>query len=130
MWKLIWFLRDFTYDPERLSQSEVHERALRGLVGVVKIIHACKRHSDVPNCGLLAAFAVNRSAEAVAVSKGERRARRMDDKRAGSLRPVPCSRQGENGYARNFRRRLPRLTRPPPSSMSVMPPSGTSPKNS
>ena len=40
MWKLIWFLRDFTYDPERLSQSEVDERALRGLVGVVKIIHA------------------------------------------------------------------------------------------
>jgi len=39
MWKLIWFLRDFTYDPERLSQSEVDERALRGLVGVVKIIH-------------------------------------------------------------------------------------------
>jgi len=27
-----------TYDPERLSQSEVDERALRGLVGVVKII--------------------------------------------------------------------------------------------
>src|SRR5271157_2897992 len=53
MWKLIWFLRDFTYDPERLSQSDVDERALRGLVGVVKIIHTLgKRHSDVPNCGL------------------------------------------------------------------------------
>jgi hypothetical protein len=40
MWKLGWFLRDFIYDPELLSQSEVDERALRGLVGVVKISHA------------------------------------------------------------------------------------------
>ena len=39
MWKLGWFLRDFIYDPELLSQSEVDERALRGLVGVVKISH-------------------------------------------------------------------------------------------
>ena len=34
MWKLGWFLRDFLYDPELLSQDEVDER---GLVGVVKI---------------------------------------------------------------------------------------------
>ena len=40
MWKLGWFLRDFIYDPESLSQNEVDERALRGLVGVVKISHA------------------------------------------------------------------------------------------
>lgn len=39
MWKLGWFLRDFLYDPELLSQSEVDEQALRGLVGVVKISH-------------------------------------------------------------------------------------------
>jgi hypothetical protein len=39
MWKLGWFLRDFIYDPELLRQSEVDERALRGLVGVVKISH-------------------------------------------------------------------------------------------
>ena len=39
MWKLGWFLRDFLYDPELLSQSEVEERALRGLIGVVKISH-------------------------------------------------------------------------------------------
>ena len=37
MWKLGWFLRDFLYDPELLSQDEVDERALRGLIGVVKI---------------------------------------------------------------------------------------------
>jgi hypothetical protein len=39
MWKLGWFLRDFLYDPERLSQDEIDERALRGLIGVVKISH-------------------------------------------------------------------------------------------
>jgi len=39
MWKLGWFLRDFLYDPELLSQDEVDERALRGLTGVVKISH-------------------------------------------------------------------------------------------
>jgi hypothetical protein len=39
MWKLGWFLRDFLYDPQLLSQDEVDERALRGLVGVVKISH-------------------------------------------------------------------------------------------
>ena len=37
MWKLGWFLRDFLYDPELVSQDEVDERALRGLVVVVKI---------------------------------------------------------------------------------------------
>ncbi len=39
MWKLGWFLRDFLYDPELLSQDEVDEGALRGLVGIVKISH-------------------------------------------------------------------------------------------
>jgi hypothetical protein len=33
------FLRDFLCEPELLSQDEVDERALRGLVGVVKISH-------------------------------------------------------------------------------------------
>ena len=40
MWKLGWFLRDFLYDPELLTHDEIDERALRGLVGVVKISHA------------------------------------------------------------------------------------------
>ena len=39
MWKLGWFLRDFLYDPELLSHDEVDERALRGLIGVVKTSH-------------------------------------------------------------------------------------------
>jgi hypothetical protein len=40
MWKLGWFLRDFLYDPESLTRDEIDERALRGLVGVVKISHS------------------------------------------------------------------------------------------
>jgi hypothetical protein len=39
MWKLGWFLRDFLYDPDLLSQDEVDEHALLGLVGIVKISH-------------------------------------------------------------------------------------------
>ena len=39
MWKLGWFLRDFLYDPELLSQEDIDEQALRGLLGVVKISH-------------------------------------------------------------------------------------------
>jgi hypothetical protein len=32
-------LRDFLCYPEVLSQDEVEERALRGLIGVVKVSH-------------------------------------------------------------------------------------------
>jgi hypothetical protein len=39
MWKLGWFLRDFLYDPESLTRDEIDEKALRGLLGVVKISH-------------------------------------------------------------------------------------------
>jgi hypothetical protein len=39
MWKLGWFLRDFLYDPELLTNDEIDEHALRGLIGVVKISH-------------------------------------------------------------------------------------------
>ena len=39
MWKLGWFLRDFLYDREQLIRDEIDERALRGLMGVVKISH-------------------------------------------------------------------------------------------
>jgi hypothetical protein len=39
MWKLGWFLRDFLYDSELLGHDEVDERAMRGLIGIVKISH-------------------------------------------------------------------------------------------
>ena len=37
MWKLSWFLRDFEYDPELLGKTELDEKAIVGLRGVVKI---------------------------------------------------------------------------------------------
>jgi hypothetical protein len=39
LWKLGWFLRDFTYDPELLGRDQVDEKAMPGLSGVVKISH-------------------------------------------------------------------------------------------
>jgi hypothetical protein len=39
LWKLGWFLRDFSYDPELLGRDEVDEKAMPGLSGVVKISH-------------------------------------------------------------------------------------------
>ena len=49
MWKLGWFLRDFLYDPELLSQDELDERALCGLTGVVKISHAIRNGISLSN---------------------------------------------------------------------------------
>ena len=40
LWKLNWFLRDFGYDTELLSRGEINDRALVGLVGVVKVSYA------------------------------------------------------------------------------------------
>jgi hypothetical protein len=40
MWKLGWFLRDFLYDPELLASDEIDEKAVQGLVGVVRVSHA------------------------------------------------------------------------------------------
>ena len=36
LWKLNWFLKDFGYDPELLGRDELDDKALCGLVGVVK----------------------------------------------------------------------------------------------
>lgn len=40
LWKLGWFLRDFSYDPDQLDRDELDEKAVVGLRGVVKISHA------------------------------------------------------------------------------------------
>ena len=34
--KLTWFLRDFGYDTELLGRDEIDERALTGLIGIVR----------------------------------------------------------------------------------------------
>jgi hypothetical protein len=41
LWKFSWFLRDFGYDAELLSQDQVDVKALLGLKGVVQTSHAC-----------------------------------------------------------------------------------------
>ena len=39
LWKLNWFLRDFGYDMELLSQDQMDEKALINLRGVVRTTH-------------------------------------------------------------------------------------------
>jgi hypothetical protein len=39
LWKLHWFLRDFGYDMELLSQHQIDEKALINLRGVVQTTH-------------------------------------------------------------------------------------------
>jgi hypothetical protein len=39
LWKLNWFLRDFGYDMELLSQDQIDEKALVDLRGVVRTTH-------------------------------------------------------------------------------------------
>ena len=39
LWKLNWFLRDFSYDPDLLSRDQLDEKALHGLRGVVRTSH-------------------------------------------------------------------------------------------
>ena len=39
LWKLNWFLRDFGYDMELLSQDQIDEKALISLRGVVRTTH-------------------------------------------------------------------------------------------
>ena len=36
LWKLSWFLRDFGYDTDLLGRSEVDEKAMLGLRGVIR----------------------------------------------------------------------------------------------
>lgn len=39
LWKLNWFLRDFGYDRDLLSQDQVDEKALVNLRGVIRTTH-------------------------------------------------------------------------------------------
>ena len=39
LWKLNWFLRDFGYDMDLLSQDQIDEKALVNLRGVVRTTH-------------------------------------------------------------------------------------------
>lgn len=39
LWKLHWFLRDFSYDSDLFGRDEVDEKRLTGLRGVVRVSH-------------------------------------------------------------------------------------------
>ena len=39
LWKLNWFLRDFGYDMELLTQDQIDEKALLNLRGVIRTTH-------------------------------------------------------------------------------------------
>ena len=39
LWKLNWFLRDFGYDMELLTQDQIDEKALVNLRGVIRTTH-------------------------------------------------------------------------------------------
>ena len=39
LWKLNWFLKDFGYDPELLTNDEIEEKAVVGLKGIVHLNH-------------------------------------------------------------------------------------------
>ncbi len=49
LWKLSWFLRDFSYDAELLGRDEIDDKALVGLRGVVKISHVVVTGNAVVN---------------------------------------------------------------------------------
>jgi hypothetical protein len=49
MWKLAWFLRDFGYDSELIEKGEIEEKALIGLLGVVKINQIILQSNSVLN---------------------------------------------------------------------------------
>ena len=40
LWKLNWFLRDFSYDLELLERDQIDDRAIVGLRGIVKVLHS------------------------------------------------------------------------------------------
>ena len=49
LWKLNWFLRDFSYDSELLGRDEIDEKAIVGLCGLVKISHTVLHGASLLN---------------------------------------------------------------------------------
>jgi hypothetical protein len=49
LWKLSWFLRDFSYDTELFSHDEIEDQRLIGLQGVVKIGHVASKGTSLLN---------------------------------------------------------------------------------
>ena len=66
LWKLNWFLRDFGYDMELLSQDQMDEKALINLRGVVRTTHVTLNGHTFQN---LEAFAPAAEWEELSCSK-------------------------------------------------------------
>lgn len=49
LWKLAWFLRDFGYDSDLLTEDAIDDKAVIGLRGVVKISHITLHGTPVLN---------------------------------------------------------------------------------
>ena len=49
LWKLNWFLRDFSYDAELLGRDEIDDKSLVGLCGVIKISHVVVNGTSLLN---------------------------------------------------------------------------------
>jgi hypothetical protein len=49
LWKLNWFLRDFSYDADLLGQDEIDDNNLVGLRGVVKVSHVVVNGTSMLN---------------------------------------------------------------------------------
>jgi hypothetical protein len=78
LWKLNWFLRDFGYDPDLLSQDQVDEKALLKLRGVVRTSHVTLNGRSFQN---LEAFAPAAEWEELSCETvgGEQKQRSGDD---------------------------------------------------
>jgi hypothetical protein len=74
LWKLNWFLRDFGYDSDLLSQDQVDEKALLKLRGVVQTSHVTLNGRPFQNLEAFAPVAEweELSCEGVAGRQGQR----------------------------------------------------------
>ena len=51
LWKLRWFLRDFSYDRDLMGRDEIDEKALLGLRGIMRISHTTLNGRSFLNLG-------------------------------------------------------------------------------
>lgn len=68
LWRLNWFLRDFSYDPDLMGRDEVDEKALLGLRGIVRISRTILNGRTFLN---LSGFAPAEDWEELAVSSNQ-----------------------------------------------------------
>jgi len=72
LWKLNWFLRDFSYDTELLSRDQVDERALVNLRGVIRTTCTNLNGRSYQNLEAFAPAAEWEALSCASISQGER----------------------------------------------------------